>query len=305
MRFLLIFICGLFITSCKQTNQNEDINQIHIVATTGMIADAVKNIAGDNVTVTALMGPGVDPHLYKPTQGDLTLLRNADIIFYNGLFLEGKMQEVFAELGKSKKVYAVSTEINQSQLRQTSQHSGGSTYDPHIWFDVMLWSEAVNFIGKKLSEVDASNALSYKQNTQAYIEKLKQLDEEVKTKINSIPPENRILITSHDAFGYFGRTYGMEVRGLQGISTAAEFGLKDITDMVNTIINDKIKAVFIESSVSEKSINAVMEGCREKNHEVKLGGTLFSDAMGAEGTPEGNYIGMVRHNVNVIAEALK
>ena len=304
-RIIIILFLATSLASCGGKTEESGDKNANIVTTTGMIADAIENIAGDKATVTALMGPGVDPHLYKASQGDLTKLRGADIIFYNGLHLEGKMQEIFDQLSKEKPVFAISASIDEKKLRNVAQVSGISTHDPHIWFDVMMWSECVEEIGKKLSETDPDNAAFYKENTRIYLEKLKKLDEDVRHKIASIPPENRILITSHDAFGYYGRAYGIEVKGLQGISTAAEFGLKDITDMVNMIIELKVKAVFVESSVSEKSINAVREGCKQKGHELKSGGTLFSDAMGAKNTPEGNYIGMVQHNTTIIYEALK
>lgn len=304
-RIIILLFIATSLASCGGKTEEGGDKKANIVTTTGMIADAIENIAGEKATVTALMGPGVDPHLYKASQGDLTKLRGADIIFYNGLHLEGKMQEIFDQLSKEKPVFAISASIDEKKLRTVAQVSGISTHDPHIWFDVMMWSECVEEIGKKLSETDPDNAAFYKENTRIYLEKLKKLDEDVRHKIASIPPENRILITSHDAFGYYGRAYGIEVKGLQGISTAAEFGLKDITDMVNMIIELKVKAVFVESSVSEKSINAVREGCKQKGHALKSGGTLFSDAMGAKNTPEGNYIGMVQHNTTIIYEALK
>ncbi|MBC8045868.1 MAG: zinc ABC transporter substrate-binding protein [Fimbriimonadaceae bacterium] len=306
MKIILGLCMGIFlITSCATKKEKTETEKLYIVTTTGMIGDAVENIVGDKATVVSLMGPGVDPHLYKATQGDLTELRRADIIIYNGLHLEGKMQEIFDELAKEKKVFAVADGIDHSKYRDVTIVSGTATHDPHLWFDVLLWSEGINYIGGKIAEVDLKNTETYKNNTHAYTEKLKLLDAEVKEKLNTIPAENRILITSHDAFGYFGRAYGIKVIGLQGISTAAEFGLKDITDMVDLIIQDKIKAVFVESSVSEKSIQAVAEGCKENGHAIKIGGTLYSDAMGNKNTADGNYIGMVTHNVNVIVDALK
>jgi len=288
--------------SCKQEKQQ---GTLEIVATTGMIGDAIERVAGDKVHVTTLMGPGVDPHLYKATQGDLQALRNADIIFYNGLHLEGKMQEIFDRLAETQAVFPVSAGIPREKLRITSQNATHITYDPHIWFDVQLWIACVQEIGRALIMQDPENKDHYRENMQVYIEALKLLDTEVRTSISAIPEARRVLITSHDAFGYFGRAYGMEVRGLQGISTAAEFGLKDVADMVQMIVADSIAAVFVESSVSEKSIEAVMQGCADRGHPIKKGGTLFSDAMGAKNTPEGNYIGMVQHNVRLIHNALQ
>ncbi len=302
--FFIAVLANLLLVSCKQETSTGD-DKLQIVATTGMIGDAVAIIAGDKADVTVLMGPGVDPHLYKATQGDLNALRSGDIIFYNGLHLEGKMQEVFDRLATTKKVFPVAAGIPESKLRTVAQVNGISTHDPHIWFDVQLWMLAVAEIGKQLSASDPTNAAFYATQTTKYLEQLAALDVFVKEKMSAIPETHRTLITSHDAFGYFGAAYGIRVKGLQGISTAAEFGLKDITDMVNMIIAEDIKAVFVESSVSEKSIQAVIEGCHQKNHNIKAGGTLYSDAMGAAGTPEGNYIGMVTHNVEVIYAALK
>ena len=302
--FFIAVLANLLLVSCKQETSIGD-DKLQIVATTGMIGDAVAMIAGDKAEVTVLMGPGVDPHLYKATQGDLNALRSGDIIFYNGLHLEGKMQEVFDRLATTKKVFPVAAGIPESKLRTVAQVNGISTHDPHIWFDVQLWMLAVAEIGKQLSASDPTNAAFYATQTTKYLEQLAALDVFVKEKMSAIPETHRTLITSHDAFGYFGAAYGIRVKGLQGISTAAEFGLKDITDMVNMIIAEDIKAVFVESSVSEKSIQAVIEGCHQKNHNIKAGGTLYSDAMGAAGTPEGNYIGMVTHNVEVIYAALK
>lgn len=302
--FFIAVLANLLLVSCKQETSTGD-DKLQIVATTGMIGDAVAMIAGDKAEVTVLMGPGVDPHLYKATQGDLNALRSGDIIFYNGLHLEGKMQEVFDRLATTKKVFPVAAGIPESKLRTVAQVNGISTHDPHIWFDVQLWMLAVAEIGKQLSASDPTNAAFYATQTTKYLEQLAALDVFVKEKMLAIPETHRTLITSHDAFGYFGAAYGIRVKGLQGISTAAEFGLKDITDMVNMIIAEDIKAVFVESSVSEKSIQAVIEGCHQKNHNIKAGGTLYSDAMGAAGTPEGNYIGMVTHNVEVIYAALK
>lgn len=282
--------------------------KLKIVATTGMIKDAALQVAGDKAEVTALMGTGVDPHQYKATQGDLTKLSNADVIFYNGLMLEGKMQEVLGKIGQSKTSVAVAEAIPQAQRRHISiagSTENASHDDPHVWFDVTLWQIVVNKIAETLANVDTANAAYYRQNAGTYTQQLQQLNEEVKQSIAQIPAEQRLLVTSHDAFGYFGKAYNLEVRGLQGISTVAEFGLRDIADITNLLITRKIKAVFVESSVPQKSLEAVIEGCRSKGHQVVIGGTLFSDAMGAANTPEGTYIGMVKYNTQHIVSALK
>jgi manganese/zinc/iron transport system substrate-binding protein len=302
---ILILIATLFtLGSCstKKETTNEN-RKIKIVTTVGMIKDAVENVAGENVEVVALMGPGVDPHLYKATQGDLEKLTSADIVFYGGLHLEGKMGEVLEKLGHLKPVIAVSSEIPDSMLRAVPGFQG--THDPHIWFDVKLWEEAVKTVSGFLQEYDSSNASLYKVNGENYMQKMDSLHAAIKIKIAEIPQPQRVLITAHDAFGYFGDAYGIEVRGLQGISTVSEFGLRDVTELVNFIISRKIKAIFVETSVSQKSINAVVEGCHQKGWNVKIGGSLYSDAMGAEETPEGNYLGMVSKNVETIVNALK
>lgn len=304
----IVMICIALISilgGCQQKAQNafDPGRKIKIVATTGMIADAIENIVGDRGEVVALMGPGVDPHLYKATQGDLQKLTDADIIFYNGLHLEGKMGEVFEKLGRMKPVIAVSSETPENLLRAVPGFQG--THDPHIWFDVKLWKHAVTSVSTYLQKHDSAFSEQYADNSARYLQELDSLHQAVVGSVQQIPPAQRVLITAHDAFGYFGDAYGLEVRGLQGISTMSEFGLRDVTDLVNFIITRKVKAIFVETSVSKKSIEAVMEGCRKKNWNVTIGGSLYSDAMGGEGTPQGNYIGMVSANVKTIVDALK
>ena len=301
--FLFCILCFVFSVSCTNEQKTSGTGKLKIVCTTGMIADAVDNITKGEVEVIALMGPGVDPHLYKATQGDLQRLQEADIIFYNGLHLEGKMGELFQKLESRKKVVAVSKDMNTAGLRKPAGFDGN--YDPHIWFDVKLWETAVKTIGNTLQETDSIHAHLFAKNTDIYITRLDSLDSWVRTEIASIPEDQRVLITAHDAFGYFGEAYKIEVKGLQGISTVSDFGLHDVSTLVNMICDRKIKAIFIETSVSEKSINAVVEGCKSKGHQVLIGGSLYSDAMGEKGKPEGNYIGMVRSNVGKIVQALK
>lgn len=291
----------------EKNNHDGDFNQpparLHIVTTTGMIADAVKNIVGDSADVEALMGPGVDPHLYKATQGDLQKLDEADVIFYNGLHLEGKLVEVLEKLARRKPVIPVSKRIAPTLLNKAP----GSTdaYDPHIWFDVKLWQQAVMQIADTLRAYDLKSRNYFQSNATTYLARLDSLHTWVYNEIASIPEQQRVLVTAHDAFGYFSAAYYIEVRGLQGISTVSEFGLQDITRLVDLITTRGIKAVFVESSVPRRSIEAVVAGCRERGHEVTIGGTLYSDAMGEKGTPEGTYIGMVSANVQTIVGALK
>jgi manganese/zinc/iron transport system substrate-binding protein len=303
-RFLgFLLLCFSVLFAACSADKAEDKNQkLKIVTTTGMIGDAVKNIVKDSAEVITLMGPGVDPHLYKATQGDLQRLNDADIIFYNGLHLEGKMGEVLEKISRMKAVIAVAESLDSSRLKTDPAYQA---YDPHVWFDVSMWADVTEYIGQQMQELDTANAAYYQKNTQQYVQDLEALHLEVKERIQQIPKEQRILITAHDAFAYFGRAYDIEVKGLQGISTISEYGLKDITKLVDLIVERNIKAVFVETSVSERAINSVVEGCQNRGHDVKIGGALYSDAMGAKGTEEGTYTGMVRANVNTIVEALK
>jgi manganese/zinc/iron transport system substrate-binding protein len=301
-RVLALALIGLFFTACGADKVSDD-GKLTVVTTTGMIADVVKNVGKDSVSVQALMGPGVDPHLYKATQGDLGRLQNADIIFYNGLHLEGKMGEVFEKLERIKNVVPVAGRIDASRLLSDPIYQ--NAHDPHVWFDVSLWASTIEVVVETLAKEDPDNATFYQENGKAFYAELSLLDNWVRTQIGTIPQANRIMITAHDAFNYFGRAYNIEVKGLQGISTLSEFGLKDRVDLVNFIVEKQIKAVFVETSVSQKNINAIIEGCQQKGHDVKIGGYLYSDAMGAEGTEEGTYMGMVRANVNTIVSALK
>jgi len=268
-----------------------------------MIADAVTESFGDAFQVEALMGPGVDPHLYKATQGDLKKLSNADLILYNGLHLEGKMGSIFEKLSKTRDVMAVAEQLDESQLIIFDE--GGKVHDPHVWFDVSLWRDVVASIQEEISLKFPDEASKHKQGMQDYLQELDELHEWATVEIQSIPMSNRVLITAHDAFSYFGKAYGVEVRGLQGLSTVAEFGLRDVSNMVEYITTNSIPAIFLESAVPPRSIQAVIEGCEKKGFDVKMGGTLFADAMGSPGTEEATYIGMVKFNVNTIKSALQ
>ncbi|MEF2228730.1 MAG: zinc ABC transporter substrate-binding protein [Candidatus Cardinium sp.] len=271
-----------------------------ILTTTGILGDAIKNIVkGDaHVAVVSLMGPGIDPHMYQTTQKDVQQFRRARIIFYNGLDLEDKMKDLLA---KERKAYAVSDALNKTALLC----DGPVGIDPHIWFDVSIWKQVVGFISQKLQAARPESAAYYQSNTVAYMEVLEQLHQSVTTQIQSIPEKQRVLITAHDAFGYFGKAYGIEVVGLQGISTVSECGLKDIQHIVALIIQRNVKAVFFETSVSDKSMRAVLEGCAHYGHKVAVGGALYSDALGSPNTLAGTYCGMVRANATTIVNALK
>lgn len=277
--------------------------RVHAVATTGMIADAVRAVGGDRVDVVGLMGPGVDPHLYRASQGDVRRLASADIIFYNGLSLEGRMEEILERMAREKPTVAVSESIPAALLLEPEGFAG--QYDPHIWFDVALWKMAVERIRDGLIQVDPEGEAVYRANAEAYLAELDELDAYIRRKVAELPAQSRVLVTAHDAFGYFGRAYGFEVVGLQGISTDTEVGLRDIQNLVAFLIERRIRAVFVESSVPRRALEAVIQGAASRGHTVAIGGELFSDALGEPGTPEGTYAGMMRYNIDTIVAALK
>ncbi len=276
---------------------------IRVVATTGMVGDVARRVAGDHVEVQVLMGPGVDPHLFKASESDVRRLDQADLILFNGLHLEGKMTEILAKMARGKRVVAVAEEVSEERLLSPPEFEGA--HDPHIWFDVDLWSQVVAPVVTALSEVDPAHAADYQANGDALRAELLELDGWVTEQVAQLPEDQRVLVTAHDAFGYFGARYGFEVVGLQGLSTATEAGLKDMDRVVGVVVERKLGAIFVESSVPAKSIEAVQSACADKGHTVALGGELFSDAMGADGTPEGTYVGMVRHNVETVVGALQ
>ncbi|MFD0960394.1 metal ABC transporter solute-binding protein, Zn/Mn family [Paenibacillus chungangensis] len=282
-----------------------DDSKLKITTTTGMIADTVANVGGVHVEVEGLMGPGIDPHLFKASQGDVRKLDGADLIFYNGLHLEGKMGEIFERLEGKKPVVAVASKVEGNNLLNDPEGQGEAIHDPHIWFDVKLWMSAVEVIRDTLVEADPDHAEDYKKQAAQYLEEMEKLDAYAKEQIATIPEKSRVLVTAHDAFGYFGNAYGLTVRGLQGMNTMSEFGSRDVAELRDYLVENKIKAVFIESSVSTDSIESVIEGAGKLGHKVVVGGELFSDAMGEAGTNEGTYLGMVKHNVDTIVNALK
>ncbi|MGE3408007.1 MAG: metal ABC transporter solute-binding protein, Zn/Mn family [Pirellulales bacterium] len=274
-----------------------------IVTTVSMVTDIVGQVAGDKCEVVGLLGEGTDPHGYKPTRNDVKQLEEASLVFYSGLMLEGRMQDAFTRVARSgKPVYAVTEALDEKYLREPPEFAGH--YDPHVWMDVQAWSQCVGFVAKTLGEFDASNAASYHENAEKYQQELVRLDEYVRKVISSIPPEQRVMVTAHDAFGYFGRAYDIEVESAQGITTESEPGVDDINQLVDLMVNRKVKAIFVESSVAEKNIRAIVEGAANRQWTVTVGGELFSDAAGAPGTYEGTYIGMIDHNATTIARAL-
>jgi manganese/zinc/iron transport system substrate-binding protein len=274
---------------------------IRVGATVGMVADIVREVAGDKAAVTNIIGSGVDPHVYSPTRSDVAVLLRSDILFYSGLLLEGQMTDILVKVSKKRPVYAVTERLQQDFLihDNTTNH-----HDPHVWMDVGGWIKAVAVVVDALSDFDPAHAGEYHNRAKAYQARLQRLDDYAKTAIGSIPDNQRVLVTAHDAFNYMGRAYGIEVMGIQGLSTESEAGLKDINRLVDLLVDRGIPAVFVESSVSDKNVKALIEGAASRGHTVVIGGELFSDAMGAAGTYEGTYEGMIDHNVTVITRAL-
>ena len=274
-----------------------------VVATVGMIADIVTEIAGDRARVHGLIGEGVDPHLYKPTRSDVVALNSAEVVFYNGLMLEGKMTDVLVRAARDgRPVYAVTEAIlEQGNYVMTDE---ADHYDPHVWMDVSGWMRASQVVAESLGEFDPSRRDEYLLRAKVYREKLHQLHLYATEAMESIPESQRVLVTAHDAFSYMGRAYGLEVRGIQGLSTESEAGVKDIEDLVTFLVDRSIPAVFVETSVADKNVRALVEGVQARGHALAIGGALFSDAMGPSGTYQGTYIGMIDHNVTTIVRAL-
>ncbi len=276
--------------------------RLNVVTTTGMIADIALNVGGERVRVRALMGPGVDPHLYKASEGDVQRLQEADLVLYNGLHLEARLARVFERMQGRIRTVAVAERIPEARLLAPAAFQGA--HDPHIWFDVTLWREAAARVRDALILADRAREADYRADADRYLAALDSLDRYVRAQASRVPEERRVLVTAHDAFNYFGRAYGFEVRGLQGISTAAEAGTADVQQLAALIAERRIPAMFVESSVSPRAIEAVRAAVRARGFAVRIGGSLFSDAMGARGTPEGTYAGMVRHNIDTIVAGL-
>ena len=277
-------------------------DKLRVVSTIGMITDIVKNVGGTQVEVSGIVEPGVDPHFYNPTPKDVQRLGSAHIIFYNGLHLEAKMADVLAKMSRDTLTVAVTDGVDRRQLLTPPEYEG--LYDPHLWFDVKLWMQVVGKVRDVLSEFDVDNTVLYRSNAERYLTELIELDEYVKSQVEQVPSQQRVLVTAHDCFNYFGKAYGFEVRGLQGISTTSEIGIADVQELATFIVERDIPAIFVESSISSRSLEAVKTAVKSRGFDVKIGGVLFTDAMGNEGTPEGTYTGMIRHNIDTIVHAL-
>ncbi|MEM8577433.1 MAG: zinc ABC transporter substrate-binding protein [Pseudomonadota bacterium] len=275
---------------------------LNVVATTGMIADAARVVGGDLVQVQALMGPGVDPHAYRQTRTDIVAMTRADLVLWHGLYLEAQMEDFFADLGARKPVVAVGEAVPQDMLRGHDDYDG--RFDPHVWMDPALWAFVVDGVAEALAAAQPNNADAFTANAEAYEDRIAALGDYATGVLSQVPAPARVLLSAHDAFGYFGAAYDFEVMGIQGISTESEAGLARISELVDFLVERDIGAVFVETSVSDRNIRAVIEGAAAKGHEVAIGGALFSDAMGTEGSYEGTYIGMIDHNATTIAGAL-
>ncbi len=298
----LILVCSLFfLGGCfKKIKQS---NKPRIVCTTSMIADVVQELVGDKMTVVWLMGPGVDPHLYRPSEGDIQQLNKANIIFYNGLHLEAKMIPLFKHFQDKKDVVQITKNIPESSLLFPPEYDG--LYDPHVWFDLDLWASTVKTMSATLIENDVTNKAFYEQQRDRYLEKLADLTFATVQLVNTIPQQRRILVTAHDAFNYFARQYDFTVKALQGVSTQSEAGIEDVKMLVDYIVKHKIPAIFVESSIPKRHIQAVQEAVKAQGWDVKIGGELFSDALGGPESEAGTYVGMIRHNVETIVAGLQ
>ena len=302
MKRILFIIALITLIGCK--NSTSESGKIQVVTTTTMITDLVQNIGGDLIEVNGLMGAGVDPHLYKASEGDVSKLHNADIIFYNGLHLEGKLVEVFEKMNlNDKSTIALGSFLDKNKLIGSDYFA--SNYDPHVWFNIQFFKEFAKKVTKVLSKKDPMNEAQFIENEKNYLQKLEVLDKEINETIEKLPKEKRILVTAHDAFNYFGNQYDFQVVGLQGLSTATEAGVQDVQKLSAFIIENNVKAIFIETSVPQRTIEALQAAVISKGHEVSIGGSLYSDALGSEGTIEGTYIGMFQYNVNTIVNALQ
>lgn len=305
--FIALGVCVLLLPACggqEGTSQTATAgDRLAVVATIGMIGDIAQRVAGDRAEVSVLMGAGVDPHLYQPTRGDMQTLLASDVVFYNGLLLEGRMTDALVRTASADRgVYAVTELIDPQYLVQPEDMEGKD--DPHVWMDPTAWAKAVEVIRDRLIEHDPAGREQYTANAGSLLDEMAALDAYATMVLHSVPEGERVLVTAHDAFGYFGRRYGYEVLGIQGLSTESEAGVRDIERLVDLLVTRQVAAVFVESTVSDRNIKALIAGAAARGHTVTIGGELFSDAMGPAGAYEGTYVGMIDHNATTIARAL-
>ncbi|RDW16220.1 metal ABC transporter solute-binding protein, Zn/Mn family [Oceanobacillus chungangensis] len=296
---LVLAACGSNNNVSEGTSSKDENKKINVVTTIAQIGEPLSVIGGDRVNVESLMGPSVDPHLYNPTQSDISKLDEADVIFYSGLNLEANMVEIFNSIGDSNPVLALGDTVSEEDILRDEN----GAEDPHIWFDIDLWRNGLDGAVEVLKEYSPEDADYFEENKQKYFAELDKLKQDAE-ELAAIPESHRVLVTAHDAFGYFGRMHNLEVVGLQGLSTEDEIGVSDVNDTIKLIKEYQVPAIFVETSINQKSIQAVIEGASSDGVDVKLGGELYSDAMGEPGTKEGTYIGMYRHNINTIHDAL-
>ncbi len=275
---------------------------LNIVATTGMIADMARSVGSDQVTVKGLMGAGVDPHAYRQTRSDIAAMTRADAVLWHGLYLEAQMEDFFFDLSRKKEVHAIAESLDPSLLFAHEDYEG--RFDPHVWMDPDLWVQCVPAVVDALSDLRPDARSMFEANAAAFISEAEAMSVYARDLLASVPIERRVLLTAHDAFGYFGTAYDFEVIGIQGISTESEAGLNRIGELVDLLVERQLPAVFVETSVSDRNVRALIEGAAAQGHDVIIGGSLFSDAMGPDGTYEGTWLGMIDHNVTTIARAL-
>jgi manganese/zinc/iron transport system substrate-binding protein len=302
---VLLVFSALLLNSCRleENNPSERLGDLHIVVTTGIIEDGLASLVQGQCDITSLMGPGTDPHMYKPTPSDVELLDEADVIVANGLHLEGKMAEMLEKYAQEKTVIFISDGIKKKDIIKSAYFKDAN--DPHIWFDTKIWLEGLAYVTEELIKIDSTLDSTLTVNYAEYKGEIEMLDKWIADELDGLDEGQRILVTSHDAFSYFGRRYGIEVQGIQGISTLSEVGLKEISDMVDFVIDNKLKSIFVETSTSSKTAQSIVDGCKDKGYTVQLSGPLFSDALGEPDTDAGSYIGMIKANVKTIVAGLK
>ncbi len=299
---IFIFIIVISITACTGEDNNND--KVYVVSTTTMLNDLVSVIGGDNVYAEGLMSYGIDPHMYKASAGDVSKMEKAQVVVYNGFHLEGKMGEVFETLKEqNKNVVCMEDAIDKNLLLYKAENP--DVYDPHIWYDVSLWKDASKHLANSLIEIDSKNAVEYRVNLENYLKELDELEDYIIDRVDEVEESQRVLITAHDAFGYFGNAYGFTVRGLQGISTDSEAGTADVSSLANYIVENEIKAIFVESSIPPKNIESLQEAVKAKGFEVEIGGELYSDSLGDEQSNHNTYLKTFKANIDTIVNALK
>jgi len=299
----VILIIAMLVSACNRSNAHVEGEELAVVTTTGLIADAVRNVGGEMVTVTALLAPGADPHLRVATETDITRVANADLLVYNGLDLSPSLEAMFARFEGRLRMVAVAEEVDKSLLIPTGEED--PPYDPHVWLDTKLWTDVVEQVYRALKSADPQHATAYDTNFVAYRSRLEELESYIRGRVEELDPERRILVSAHDAFGYFGKAYGFEVRGLQGISTATEATAAGIRDLADYVAEERVRSIFFEASVERRIVEALQAAVRSRGFDVAVGGELYSDTMGEPGTARGTYVGMMRHDVDTIVDSLK